>query len=104
MWWRGQNLEGPRRDAEGRLWHFRVWHDFVEGRYLQRIFFWDDPRQDTGMAEFAGDQALHVTRLRQRISKLVSDPDYRRRFHRPLVFPVERHYGGGEPPAEAGDN
>jgi hypothetical protein len=92
MWWTGQNLARPVRSPDGRLWHFRVWHGHSDGVYRQRIFFWDESRADTGCAEFARDQALHVSRIRQRIRKLVTDAAYRARYRRELEFPVERHY------------
>ncbi len=58
MWWKGQNLDKPRRDKTGRIWHFRVWHDFPDGVYTQRIFFWDDVQTETGLVELAGHQTL----------------------------------------------
>ena len=91
MWWR-QNLDVPQRDSSGRTWHFRVWHDFTEGVYQQRIFFWSADQQETGVVEFRESETLHANRLRQRIRKLTHDPEYRRRFLRPLQFPVERYY------------
>jgi hypothetical protein len=103
MWWRGQSLDTPRRDASGGVWHFRVWHDSAEHRYVQRIFFWDEARRETGVVEFDDDQALHVRRLRQRIAKLVKDATYRRRFHRSLRFPLERYHVEGETGKEARD-
>ncbi len=92
MWLNGQNFDKPIKDRRGRIWHIRVWHDFLEGVHFQRIFFWSEDRKDTGVLEFAGARTLHVNQLRQRISKLISNPDYRTQFRQPLVFPVERHY------------
>jgi hypothetical protein len=91
VWCRGQNLE-KRVDSTGREWQFRVWVDFVNGRPVQRIFFWNKERTDSGILEFKGDQTLHIRRIRDRISKLVKDAEYRGRYRRPLRFPVERHY------------
>ena len=92
MWWSNQNLERPVRSSDGRLWYFRVWHDHVDGVYMQRIFFWDESCADTGCAEFPSDQALHVSQIKQRIRKLVTDVAYRERHRRVLEFPVERYY------------
>lgn len=92
MWWNGQNLEKPIKGVDGLLWHFRVWHDHIFGVYTQRIFFWDEERKNTGFAEFAGDQTLHITKIKQRIRKIVTDSSYRDRFQRQLDFPIERHY------------
>ena len=93
MWWNGQNLEKPRHDSLGHLWHFRVWHDYAGGLYRQRIFFWNGERSETGLVELKGDQILHITRLKQRIAKLVHNRMYRQQFRCTLTFPVERYYG-----------
>jgi hypothetical protein len=77
---------------DGRVWHFRVWHDFVDGVHTERIYFWDESRELTGCAEFAADQILHISKMKQRMRKIVTDPAYRDKFRRELQFPVERHY------------
>lgn len=92
MWWSNQNLDKPFKTKDGGLWHFRVWNDIVDGRYIQRIFFWDDAQMTTGCAEFAGDRALHLSKVRQRKLKLATDPGYRERFRQELKFPVERYH------------
>jgi hypothetical protein len=92
MWLKGQNFEKPRKDKRGRIWHFRIWHDWIDGTRIQRIFFWDTAKAETGMVEFAGDAVLNVTRLKQQLSRLVADADYRQPFQSPLKIPVERHY------------
>jgi hypothetical protein len=92
MWWKSQNLDRPVKSADGRVWHFRVWHDIVGGKHAERIYFWDDSQEFMGCAEFAGDQSLHVSKLKQRMRKIVTDPAYGDRFRRELQFPVERHY------------
>ena len=63
-----------------------------DGVYTQRIFFWDEPRADTGCVEFTRHQVLHVSKIKQRIRKIVTDAAYRERYRRALKFPVERHY------------
>ena len=92
MWWKHQNLDKPIQDSAGKRWHFRVWHDFIDGVYTQRIYFWSEDKQETGMLEFAEGQAVHVRKLKQRITKLVKDPGYRRRYRRKLRFPIDRYY------------
>src|SRR5512137_1304323 len=92
MWWTGQNLDLIRTARSGKRWHFRVWHDQVEGVYIQRIFFWDDARSETGVVEFRGPATIHVTRLRDAIRRLVSHADYRCRHATRLEFPVEKAY------------
>ena len=97
MWWNHQNLEIPRKDASGAVWHFRVWHDHVDGMYRQRVFFWNDARSETGVVELHGDQVLHVSRLKQVITKLIKQPEYRARHQRAIEIPVERKYSVYEP-------
>jgi hypothetical protein len=92
MWWKSQNLDRPVRGRDGRTWHFRVWHDVVEGAHTERIYFWDESREITGCAEFAADQSLHISKVKQRMRKIVTDPAYREQFRRELQFPVERRY------------
>ena len=92
MWWNGQNLDKPARDKKGRLWHFRVWHDHLDGVYTQRIFFWDDEREEMGCAELGGGETLHVSKIKQRMRKIIADPTYRASLARQLRFPVERYY------------
>lgn len=93
MWWRGQQLSENRTDSDGTVWHFRVWHDSVDGVLIQRIFFWDAARSQTGAIELAGDSTLHVSRIRQLIAKIVTQKAFRVRHLRKLRFPIERHYG-----------
>jgi hypothetical protein len=97
MWWNSQNLNSPRTDRSGRIWHFRVWRDHVSGVLVQRIFFWDDERTTTGLVELTADAALNVSRLKQLIDTIVASPEYRRTYQRPLEFPVERKYRFYEP-------
>ena len=92
MWWKSQNLERPVRARDGRVWNFRVWHDVFEGAHTWRIYFWDEAREVTGCAEFVAEQSLHITKVKQKMRKIVTDPAYRDKFRRDLKFPVERHY------------
>lgn len=93
MWWHGQNLEKPVKTRNGGVWHFRVWHGSEDGSYRQRVFFWDDEKKTCGCAEFATGQALHVSKIKQRMQKIVTDPGYRSQYLQDLKFPVEKHYG-----------
>jgi len=90
MWWDGQNLNKPRRDKNGKRWNFRVWGDFLHGRNVERVFFWDDRRAYCGVVLIS--QAIHVSKLRHLIENLVADPRLRARHRRELLFPLERHY------------
>lgn len=92
MWWNNQNLDAPRTDHTGRVWHFRVWHGDVDGTWIQRIFYWSESQFETGVVELVGDRTLHISRLKQIISKLIASPDYRSRYRREIEFPVERKY------------
>ena len=89
MWWTGQNLEQPRYGPDGTPWYFQVWHDHVDCIYIQRIYFWDESRRETGVMEVTGNNTLHVSRLKQRMIRLAKDPEFRRRFHQPLHFPLK---------------
>jgi hypothetical protein len=91
MWWRGQNLDKPIVGPDGVRWHFRVWHDYEEGIYVQRLFFWNESMSKTGLAEFRG-QRLHIRQIKSRLAKIAKDPRYRKQFLRPLQFPLERHW------------
>jgi hypothetical protein len=97
VWWTNQNLDSVRKDNSGGRWNIRVWHDHVEGIYIQRVFFWNDGKTETGVVELAGGSTLHVSRLKQLIGRLVAQPDYRRRFRTQLEFPVEREYANYAP-------
>jgi hypothetical protein len=92
MWWNGQNLDARRTDKTGRVWHFRVWHGDVEGKWIQRIFYWDDAKNETGIVELSADQTLHISRLKQLITKLIASPEFRSRYQRQIEFPVDRKY------------
>ena len=92
MWWNNQNLHKPRTDKAGAIWHFKVWHDLLDGIYIQRIYFWDDQKKRTGVLEFKDSQVVNATKLKDRIRKLLLEPAYRRRFYKRLRFPVERYY------------
>ena len=90
MWRDYQNLNKPRIDVTGKRWNFRVWHDVIDGRHIERLFYWDDTREYTGVVLLS--PALHVSRLHTLIQKLVSDSEMREKHKRVLCFPLERHY------------
>jgi hypothetical protein len=92
MWWADQNMAKTIKTGDGRSWHFRVWYGMIEDAYVQRIYFWDESKQETGCAEFAGDRSLDTKQIKNRIQKLAKTLSYRQRFHRELAFPVERYY------------
>lgn len=89
-WWRNQNLEGPHHGPDNTKWHFCVWHGHVAGLYLQRIFFWNDAQDCTGLAELKDSETLHVTKIRDLQRRIAHDAAYRERLLRPLRFPLER--------------
>lgn len=91
-WWRGQGLGGPLHGPDGEVWHFLVWHGAWEGAYVQRIYFWDETKRETGLVELRGDQTLHVSKLRDRERKVARDAGYRQRWLQPLAFPLERYW------------
>ena len=95
MWWNHQNLNAARRDKAGVRWNFMVWHDVVDGVHKERIFFWNEDRDSTGVVEFS--PGIHVKQLHAVIDKLVADPQLRELHSRELLFPIERHYSNYEP-------
>src|SRR5262245_36907224 len=86
MWWNDQHLNQPRRDATGRIWHFRVWHDHLDGVPVQRIFFWDDERREIGLLELVGGRA-RVSEVLNRKRPLTLEMI--RRLHANLGIPAE---------------
>ncbi len=76
--------------ANGTKWHFRVWVDFVRGDQIQRIYFWDDERSQTGMVELREPDTLNNQKIKQLRSKLANDSTYRKRFIQPITFPLRR--------------
>ena len=90
-------MDLPRKDAAGEVWHFRVWHDHVQGLYIQRVFFWNETKTQTGVIEMKSDQVRHISRLKQVIAKLVKNPEYRARYNHEIEFPVEHKYAAYEP-------
>jgi hypothetical protein len=77
---------------DGVVWHFRVWTDHIDGKHFQRIYFCDEAQREMGCAEFADDQTLHVSKIKQRMQKVASDASYRKQFQCELRFPIERYY------------
>lgn len=73
MWWNNQNLDSPRKLADGRSLQFRVWHDVVESQHVARIFFWDDHREETGVVFLRPGARTDVSAVRSFIQKLAAD-------------------------------
>ena len=68
-----------------------MWHDSSpQGKHVERVFFWDDEQELCGVVLIC--PAIHVSRLRSLIQKLVADPSLRAKHKRALRFPLERHY------------
>jgi len=92
MWWNGQNLDKLILDSEQNSWSFRIWHDFIDKIYVQRIYFWDSKKEITGLVEFKDHQTLHVKRLKDRMSKIAKEKSYRDKYLCDLKFPIEKYY------------
>jgi len=92
MWWDHQNLNKPHIDATGKRWNFRVWHDVASGGHAERIFFWDDRKEFCGVVVLPVGKAVHISKIKALIRKLVADPSLRTKFRREIQFPLERHY------------
>ena len=90
--------EQPRKDSKGKRWHFQIWMGYwMEGGKLvsaQRLFFWNDDKSHCGVILVEPAKVIHASRLRNRINRLVSDPEFRRKHERELRFPLERYYRG----------
>lgn len=91
IWNRGQSLRRVEC-AEGTVWHFLIGFDFTDGIMMERIFFWDEAKEITGLLELRGEACLHLRRIKDRMKRLANDSEYRRQFLRPLDFPVERYW------------
>jgi hypothetical protein len=87
-----------RKDSDGKRWHFCIWYALSAGVNAERVFFWDDQRENCGVVIFSAG-GKHFSRLKQLIQKLAPDPALRQKHRRPLRFPLERHYSdyGGFP-------
>jgi len=90
MWWNQQNLNKPHIDQSGKKWNFRVWHDFLPGRHVACVFFWDDKRKSCGAVPVS--PVRHVSRVHNIIEKLAADPALRAKYKMELHFPLERYY------------
>ncbi len=73
-------------DSTGKQWYWQVEFELEGGNEVQRIFFWNAEKTKTGMLKLEGNETLHMSRVRQRILKLVKNPAYRARFLCPLHF------------------
>ena len=85
----------PRKDSRGKRWHFCIWYPLSGGRELstaQRLFFWDDKKENCGVVVHAAGRGQSFPRLKQLINKLVADPSLREKHRKDLRFPLERHY------------
>ncbi len=88
MWWNGQGLDRSIDDGHGNNWHFRVWSGISE----QRIYFWDERKETTGVAVFKNNQTLHIRRIKDRMIKIAKDKSYRDGFLCEPSFPLEKFY------------
>ena len=92
MWWTTQNLDNELTDKNGIVWVFRVWHDHINGIYIQRIFFWTTTKDQSGVIEFKDDQTLHISKLKDRMIKITKNENYRNKFLIPRKHPVQDNY------------
>ena len=79
-----------RKDSDGKSWHFRIWYALSTS--AERVFFWDDQKENCGVVIFPAGSGATFSRLRQLIEKLVADAALREKHRKPLSFPLERHY------------
>ena len=65
MWWNHQNLDKPRKDKSGKRWNFRVWHEVLNGRHVECVFFWDDEKESCGAVRLARNHECSNGRTRR---------------------------------------
>jgi hypothetical protein len=86
--------EKVRKDRSGRRWNFHYQY-FGKG-FGQRLFFWDEERQECGVLLFPAEATRRYAQIENLIDNLVADADLRKRHHRELKFPLDRHYSDFE--------
>ena len=93
MW--NVSAEKSRKDKYGSTWNFSYWYSGALAApelKAQRLFFWNDDRNDCGVILFIRGKTLPYARVRNLISELVAKRTVRQQYQRDLVFPLERHY------------
>jgi len=80
------------KDKQGKEWYFELWWGWQNQSHEQVVFFWDEPKAITGLLKFTSDKALHYSKLKQRMSKVAKDPEYRNKHLTELKFPLARYY------------
>jgi len=89
MWITQDGLRESITDKNGTVWFFAYWHDWVSKVYTQRILFWDADKKVTGLLELKADQAVHLSKWKDKVIKLTNDKKYRQKFIRVLKFPID---------------
>jgi hypothetical protein len=87
--------EKPRKAKNGVRWNFTYWHSVWTSdrtKSSQRLFFWDDDKSECGVVVLIPGATMHYSRIKSLIEKLVADPDLRKKYHKEIQFPLERHY------------
>lgn len=92
MWWTGQNMDKPIVAKNGSAWAFLVWSDFENGIHIQRIFFWDKFKHETGIFELKGGNTVHRNKLKDKMKKLANDKRFREKYLCEIKFPVQQNY------------
>ena len=92
MWWKDQNIDKPIIAKNGETWEFQVWHDHVDGIYIQKIYFWDKDKSTTGVIELKGANAVHKDKLKDKMKKVANDKSLRDKYSFELKFPLEKNY------------
>lgn len=86
--------EKSRKDKKGKCWNFSFW--FAQSRergvWAQRLFFWDDNKNECGVVLFLPGSTRRYSRTKTLIERLVASPALRKQYLRSLSFPLKRHY------------
>ena len=88
LWKKWPGLRETIEDKNGTKWFFKYWSD----NQIQRIYFWDSEKKNTGFMELKDDKTIHWNKIKDRVIKLVNDKGYREKFICELKFPVENNY------------
>lgn len=84
----------PKKDRDGTRWNFTIWYDWTgdSANVPYRLFFWNDKKHTCGVVFFPPASNANFSRLKTTMSKLVKDPNMRKKHEKGLRFPLERHY------------
>jgi hypothetical protein len=90
-WTNIKDFKKPFLSKTGQKWHVRLWMGDLAGVFTEYIFYWDDDKNETGKITLTGPDSLHVSRIKQKMIKLINDEKLRAKHNCELKFPIERN-------------